>query len=432
MNRLALPRPKATNWGWLTLGLGLKRWALLTMFGIALVVLGAALAFAYVAVDFSLSVVAFLDTISGRFLDSVALGTMFLTLGVVAVVVGVRGVFKAVERVYASETRRDFLDVAHTRRRLDSGERIVAFGGGTGLSTMLRGLKEHSSNITAIVTMADDGGSTGKLREHGMLPPGDLRNCIAALAEAEPLMTDLFQHRFEGLGELKGHSLGNLFMAAMFEKTGDFDLAVREVSKVLAIRGKVLPSTLDDIRLGAELQNGQEVLGQVNVNKSSGIARVFLVPDDPKAMPGAVKAIEEAEVILIGPGSLYTSIIPNLLVPEIAQAIKRSHAPKIYVCNVMTQPEETCGYNAADHVRAIIRHIGPGVVTHVLLNSGHVPADVLARYSAIGSEYIAPEETEIEMMGVRPIHGPFIDVSNVVRHHPGKLAAAIFRIASRI
>jgi len=149
-------------------------------------------------------------------------------------------------------------------------------------------------------------------------------------------------------------------------------------------------------------------------------------------MPGAVKAIEEAEVILIGPGSLYTSIIPNLLVPEIAQAIKRSHAPKIYVCNVMTQPEETCGYNAADHVRAIIRHIGPGVVTHVLLNSGHVPADVLARYSAIGSEYITPEETEIEMMGVRPIHGPFIDVSNVVRHHPGKLAAAIFRIAARI
>ncbi len=432
MRAFSLPRPKVANWGWLTVGLGLKRWALLTLFGIVLVVLGAALSFAYVAVDFSLSVVAFLDTLSGRFLDSVALGTMFLTFGVVAVVVGVRGVFKAVERVYATETRRDFLDVARTRRRLDSGERIVAFGGGTGLSTMLRGLKEHSSNITAIVTMADDGGSTGKLREHGMLPPGDLRNCIAALAEAEPLMTDLFQHRFEGLGELKGHSLGNLFMAAMFEKTGDFDLAVREVSKVLAIRGSVLPSTLEDVRLGAELSDGQEVIGQVNVNHSANIARVFLLPDNPKALPGAVKAIHEAEVIIIGPGSLYTSIIPNLLVPEIAAAIKRSDAPKIYVCNVMTQPEETSGYSAADHVRAIIRHIGPGVVTHVLLNSGHVPDEVLARYSAIGSEYIAPDETEIEMMGVRPIHGPFIDVSNVVRHHPGKLAAAIFRIASRI
>jgi uncharacterized cofD-like protein len=432
MNWLSLPRSKVANWGWLTVGLGLKRWALLTLFGIVLVVLGAALAFAYVAVDFSLSVVAWLDTLTRRFLDSVALGTMFLTFGVVAVVVGVRGVFKAVERVYANETRRDFLDVARTRRRLDSGERIVALGGGTGLSTMLRGLKEHSSNITAIVTMADDGGSTGKLREHGMLPPGDLRSCIAALAEAEPLMTDLFQYRFEGLGELKGHSLGNLFMAAMFEKTGDFGLAVREVSKVLAIRGSVLPSTLDDVRLGAELFDGEEVLGQVNVNKSKGIARVFLLPDNPKALPGAVKAIEDAEVILIGPGSLYTSIIPNLLVPEIADAIKRSNAPKIYVCNVMTQPEETCGYSAADHVRAIIRHIGTGVVTHVLLNSARVPDDVLTRYSAIGSDFIAPEETEIEMMGVRAIHGPFIDVSNVVRHHPGKLAAAIFRIAARV
>lgn len=432
MSRLSLPRERPAFLGWLVVGLGIKRWALLTLVGIVLVVLGAALTFAFVALDFSLDVVAFLDALSGRFLDSVALGTMFLTLGVVAIVVGVRGVFKAVERVYENETRRDFLDVARTRKRLDSAERVVALGGGTGLSTMLRGLKEHSSNITAIVTMADDGGSTGKLREHGMLPPGDLRNCIAALAEAEPLMTDLFQHRFEGLGELKGHSLGNLFMAAMFEKTGDFDLAVREVSKVLAIRGRVLPSTLDDVRLGAELKDGTEIIGQVKVNKAPDIARVFLIPDNPRALPGAVEAIQEAEVIIIGPGSLFTSIIPNLLVPEIAGAIKKSNAPKIYVCNVMTQPQETCDFSAADHVRAIIRHIGPGVVTHVLLNSAQVPADILVRYSAIGAEYIQPEETEIEMMGVRAIHGPFIDVSNVVRHHPGKLAAAIFRIASRI
>ena len=405
---LAFPRAKPAFLGWLAIGLGVKRWALLTLVGIVFVVLGAALTFAFVALGFSLRVVSLVDSISHRLVDSVALGTMFLTLGVVAIVVGVRGVFKAVERAYASETRRDFLDVARTRKKLDSAERVVALGGGTGLSTMLRGLKEHSSNITAIVTMADDGGSTGKLREHGMLPPGDLRNCIAALAEAEPLMTEMFQYRFKGLGELQGHSLGNLFMAAMFEKTGDFDLAVREVSKVLAIRGSVLPSTLDDIRLGAELEDGTIIEGQVNVNKAAHIAHVFLVPDNPRALPGAVEAIRGAEVIIIGPGSLFTSIIPNLLVPEIAEAIKKSDAPKIYVCNVMTQPEETCGYSAADHVRAIIRHIGPGVVTHVLLNSAKVPDDVLVRYSAIGAEYIPADETENRNDGrarhSRPVH----------------------------
>lgn len=417
---------------WLTVGLGVKRWGLLAIIGVCLTVFGAALSFAYVSVDFSLWVIELFDRITGRLPDSVALGIMCLTLGVVAVAIGIRGTYKAVEKVYSNETRTDFLETALKRRRLDSGERVVAIGGGTGLSTMLRGLKHYSSNITAIVTMADDGGSSGMLREHGMLPPGDLRNCIAALAEAEPLMMQLFQHRFEGLGVLKGHSLGNLIVAAMFEMTGDFDKAVRETSKVLAIRGRVLPSTLDDVRLGAELVDGTKLEGQVNVNKAENIASVSLIPPNPSALPGAVKAIQEAEMIVIGPGSLYTSIIPNLLVPEIAAAIKASKAPKIYVCNVMTQPNETLNYTAADHVRALIRHIGQGVITHVLLNSGKVPPEVLERYSAKGAIYIMPEETEIEMLGVRPIHGPFIDVSNVVRHNPQKLSTAIFRIAARL
>ena len=417
---------------WLTVGLGVKRWSLLTLIGLCLTIFGAALSFAYVAVDFSLWVMELFDRVTGRLPDSVALGILCLTLGVGAVAVGIRGVYKAVERVYSNETRTDFLETALKRRRLDTGERIVAIGGGTGLSTMLRGLKHYSSNITAIVTMADDGGSSGMLREHGMLPPGDLRNCIAALAEAEPLMMQLFQHRFEGLGVLKGHSLGNLIVAAMFEMTGDFDKAVRETSKVLAIRGRVLPSTLEDVRMGAELKDGSKVEGQVNVNKAENIASVSLIPPNPSALPGAVKAIQEAEMIVIGPGSLYTSIIPNLLVPEIAAAIKASKAPKIYVCNVMTQPNETLNHTAADHVRALIHHIGQGVITHVLLNSGKVPAEVLERYSAKGAKYIVPEEAEIEMLGVRPIHGPFIDVSNVVRHNPQKLSTAIFRIAARL
>jgi uncharacterized cofD-like protein len=439
---------------WLTPGLGVKRWGILALLGLLAAILGASLAFAYVSVDFSIRVVTLVDRLTGRLLDSVALGFMFLTFGALGIAVGLRGIYKAVEQVYANETRANFVETALKRRRLDSGERVVAFGGGTGLSTMLRGLKQYSSNITAIVTMADDGGSSGMLREHGMLPPGDLRNCIAALAEAEPLMTSLFQHRFEGLGELKGHSLGNLIVAAMYEMTGDFDQAVREVSKVLAIRGRVLPSTIDDIRLGAELKDGTQVVGQVEVNKSHDIARAFLTPEAPGALPGAVKAIQEAEVIVIGPGSLFTSIIPNLLVPDIAKAIKASKAPKIYVCNVMTQPNETLGYSAADHVKAIIRHIGNGVITHVLVNNAKVPDDVVERYQAQGADVVEVVEAEIELLGVRAIAGPYVDLAfletqnseeeqqklkakdvaplNVVRHNPNRLAAAIFRIAARL
>ena len=417
---------------WLTVGLGVKRWALLALLGLLTAIFGAALAFAYVSVDFSLGVVELLDNLTGRLLDSVALGFACLTLGAIGVTIGIRGVYKAVEAAYAGDSGDDFLDRALKRRRLDAGERIVALGGGTGLSTMLRGLKQYSSNITAIVTMADDGGSSGMLREHGMLPPGDLRNCIAALAEAEPLMQSLFQHRFEGLGELKGHSLGNLIVAAMFEMTGDFDKAVREVSKVLAIRGRVLPSTTDNITLCADLQDGTTACGQVNVNNSAGIVRTYLNPDSPRALPGTVKAIQEAEMILIGPGSLFTSLIPNLLVPEIAEAIKASKAPKIYVCNVMTQPNETLGMSGADHVRAIIRHIGAGVITHVLVNSSPVPDAVVERYRARGADVVHTEDSEIELLGVRVIHGPFLDVSDVVRHHPGRLASAIFRIAARL
>jgi uncharacterized cofD-like protein len=426
--RATVNRQSSRAVAWMTIGLGVKRWALLAIVGLLLAILGAALSFAYVSVDFSIAVLEFANRISGRLLDSVALGIACLTLGTIAVVIGLRGVFKAVEQTFGG----DFVGKAMQNRRLGVGEKIVAIGGGTGLSTMLRGLKYRSGNITAIVTMADDGGSSGMLREHGMLPPGDLRNCIAALAEAEPLMTDLFQHRFTGLGELKGHSLGNLIMAAMFEMTGDFDKAVKQVSKVLAIRGHVLPSTVDDIQLGAELVDGTQVIGQVEVNKSSDIARVFLIPETPSALPSAVKSIQDAEVIIIGPGSLYTSIIPNLLVPEIANAIKASSAPKIYVCNVMTQPNETVGLSAADHVRAIIRHIGPGVITHVLLNSAKIPDSVLERYRLKNADMVPPDEAEIELLGIRPIHGPFIDVSNVVRHHPDKLASAIYRIVSKI
>ena len=230
--------------------------------------------------------------------------------------------------------------------------RVVALGGGTGLSTLLRGLKRHTGSITAIVTVTDDGGSSGRLRaEMGVLPPGDIRNCLVALADAEPLMKQLFDYRFNSGGPLSGHNFGNLFIAAMSEIMGDFELAVKESSRVLLVRGEVLPATLDDCILGALLSGGREVLGETSVGTStSRIDRVFLRPEGPKPLPEALRAISEADAIVLGPGSLYTSVMPNLLVDGMADAIASSKAVKIYVCNVMTEPGETQGYAAQEHL----------------------------------------------------------------------------------
>lgn len=414
---------------WLTPGIHIKRWALTAILGLMLAAIGALFAGAELSINLGLTAIEWVYALTGRVVDPVALGIALGIAGVALVAIGLRGTLGAVEDALG---RKDFLEAAFLRRKLDQGARLAALGGGTGLSTMLRGLKLYTSNITAIVTMADDGGSSGKLREEGMLPPGDLRNCLAALADAEPQMTTLFQHRFAGLGPLKGHSLGNLIMAAMCEMTGDFAEAVQATAHVLAIRGTVLPSTLEDVRLGAELENGEEILGQSSVNKARGIARAFLVPETPKALPGAVEAIRNADVILIGPGSLFTSIIPNLLVPEIAAAIKASSAPKLYICNVMTQPGETQGFSAADHVRAITRHIGSNVVDAVLLNTGPIEPAVLERYARTGSEPVVADEEALALLGVRAYHGAFVGSGDVVRHEPDKLAAALFKIVDKI
>lgn len=420
--------------GWLTFGIGIKRWGLLAVLGLVLATLGAALSLAYVSVDFSLWVMETITGITHTIVDSVTLGVACLLAGVICVAIGLRGTFKAVERVYANSNSRasDFLETALRQRDMNKGERVVAIGGGTGLSTMLRGLKAYSSNITAVVTMADDGGSSGKLREEGMLPPGDLRNCIAALADTEPLMEELFQYRFRGLGPLQGHSLGNLIMAAFSEMRGDFASAVKEAAKVLAIRGQVLPSTLDEVRLGAKCIDGTCVEGQSKINQTKNIDHVYLMPGEPHALPAVIEAIQDAEIIIIGPGSLFTSILPNLLVPEIAAAIKASAAPKIYVCNVMTQPHETDDFKASDHLCAIKRHAGADLVTHVLVNTGRITEETQKRYAKTGAHMVEADVDALRMLGVRPLRGNFIDVTNVVRHNPRKLASVIFRLASKL
>jgi len=429
---LKLLPPGKFSLGWLTYGIGIKRWALLAILGLVLAALGASLSLAYVSVDFSLWLMETITNVTHTIVDSVTLGVAFLLAGAVCVAVGLFGIFKAVERVYANNAQSDFLQTALRQRRMDQGERVVAIGGGTGLSTMLRGLKEYTYNITAVVTMADDGGSSGKLREEGMLPPGDLRNCIAALADTEPLMEELFQYRFRGLGPLQGHSLGNLIMAAFSEMRGDFASAVREAARVLAIRGQVLPSTLDEIRLGAKCQDGSCVEGQSKINQTINIDHVYLMPDKPRALPAVIEAIQDAEMIIIGPGSLFTSILPNLLVPEIAAAIKSSMAPKVYVCNVMTQPHETDGFKASDHLRAITRHAGTGLVTHVLVNSGRIPPEMAERYAQSGATVVEADLDALRLLGVEPIRSNIVDVTNVVRHNPHKLASRIFRLVRKL
>lgn len=303
--------------------------------------------------------------------------------------------------------------------------RIVAIGGGTGLATVLRGLKSFPCEIAAIVTVADDGGSSGRLRKDmGILPPGDIRNCLLALAEAEPDMAALFNHRFSK-GELVGHNFGNLFLAAMTEMTGDFQEAVRAMSRILAVKGKVLPATLSDVTLAAEMEDGTTVLGEAAIPLSGGkIKRLRLRPEGPPALDEAVEEIQHADGIVIGPGSLYTSILPNLLVEGIRQAIQRSSAPKIYVCNVMTQPGETDRYTAFDHVQAIQGHCG-AMFTHVLVNTSCAPGDVAEKYSVENKYQVSPDLDALESSGYKPIVGDYLARGDLARHDSLRLGAAI-------
>ena len=310
------------------------------------------------------------------------------------------------------------------------GPKIVLIGGGTGLGTILRGLKEITPNLTAIVTVADDGGSSGRLRrEFDMLPPGDIRNCLVAMADIEPLMESLMQYRFTGESALAGHNFGNLFLAAMTDITGDFEEAIKQSGKVLAVRGQVLPATLSHVILKAELMDGTIVTGESEISKTKvPIQKIRLEPEDCKPLPEAIIAINEADLIILGPGSLYTSIIPNLLVSEVAAAIKSSTALKIYICNAMTQPGETDAHTASDHVRAILLHGGKGLMDLALVNTDPIPAEILERYAEEGAEPVVVDLDKIRSMGITPIEAEIIVKSNLIRHDADKLAQILNNI----
>ncbi len=417
---------------WFAPGLHIKRWLLVAVLGVALVVVGLSLTLRINV--YSLLGAWLVENLAATaavlYTGPVVAGVAAAALGVVLTWVGVS---RLVNSVLSTLTAREegVADAFLERRLLLRGPRVVAVGGGTGIPTLLRGMKQYTANLSAVVTVADDGGSSGRLRtEFGILPPGDIRNCLIALADIEPLMERLFQHRFTNGEGLAGHPFGNLFILAMTEATGDFYQAVRAASEVLAVRGRVLPSTLDHVVLRAELADGRMVSGESAIGKAgSSIRRVFLDRADGagevRALDDVLTAIQEAELIVLGPGSLYTSIIPNLLVPGVADAIRQSPALKIYVCNIMTEPGETDGFSVSHHLRALIDHAGYGLVDICLANTRAVPAQLRDRYRQQGAEAVAIDPAAYRL-GVQVVARDLLRVEgDYVRHDPEKLAQAI-------
>ena len=304
--------------------------------------------------------------------------------------------------------------------------KIVGIGGGTGLSTLLEGLKYWTKDITAIVTVTDDGGSSGRLRkDFNILPPGDIRNCIVSLAEPNSLISELFQYRFKGKSDLSGHSFGNLFITAMTEITGSFAKGILEASHVLAIKGKVLPSTLENVVLGAKFTDGTQVLGQTKiVAYSNPIEKVFLVPDNPPAYTGVLKTFKEADIIILGPGSLFSSIIPNLLVKGVAQSIKKSKARKIYICNIMTQPGETDNFTVADHLFAVEKYLGCNV-DYLIINSGKISVNLIKKHVRKNSFVVVDDSNKL-IDRSRIIREDIVSNKDHVRHDPEKISRVIF------
>lgn len=310
--------------------------------------------------------------------------------------------------------------------------RIVVMGGGTGLSVMLRGLKDKPLDITAIVTVADDGGSSGILRnELQMPPPGDIRNVLTALADVEPSLSEMLKYRFKSGTGLAGHSLGNLILAAMADITGDFVSGIRELSRVLAVRGRVLPAAEQAVVLKAEMVDGTIIVGESNIPKyGKRIKRVFMEPDDVEALPEAVEALREADAILIGPGSLYTSIIPTLLVKELAEAVVQSNAVKLFVCNVMTQPGETDNYSVGDHLDAVHQHIGHQLFDYVIVNDGEIPPQVQDKYAEKGAKAVHLDLEEVTNRGYKVIADSLVMFRTYLRHDADKLSHHIYQLVA--
>ncbi len=412
---------------WFYPGMHIKRWLALIIIGVAVMTFGLAyiLREAYVS---GFTFPGFMYYLTLQFIPRYVRGALFMAGAGGLILFSIWKLNHSIVSVLLPDrqSNESLVNAIYTQRFLRRGPRIVAIGGGTGLSILLRGLKEHSGNLTAIVTVADDGGSSGRLRsELGILPPGDIRNCIAALADAEPLMTQLFQYRFSEGSGLAGHSFGNLFIVAMSGVVGNFEDAIRQTSRVLAVRGQIIPSTLTNVTLCANTESALTLRGESSITETPGkgrIKEIFLLPANPPAHPEAVRAILDAEMIVLGPGSLYTSILPNLLVEGIRRAVIASPAVKVYVCNVATQQGETDGFGVAAHAAAIEEHVGKNLIHHILANNNL--ADNIP--NAPQSQPVRVDSTLNN--GIRLISANVVSETNRYHHDAKKLAEALLHI----
>lgn len=410
------------NIKWFYPGIRIKRWILLLILGILLIATG--LAGGLLTLRSSN-----IASIHSRIL--VAAYTLDFIVGVWLVVQAVKKIFRSIVTLFLPQEEEKFIDIVYQKRQLARGPKIVVIGGGTGLSTILHGLKEYTNHNSAIVTVADDGGSSGRLRQQfNILPPGDIRNCLVALADTEPLMRKLFQFRFDKDSEFAGHNFGNLFITVMTQLTGDFEQAIKESSKVLAIRGHVIPSTLSRVTLVAEHKDGTQTEGEKNIPETGiPIDKVYLKPQGNPATPEATRAIQDADMIVLGPGSLYTSIIPNLLIKEITEAIVNSKAIKFYVCNIMTQHGETDNFTVSDHLRVLIAHSHSRIIDYCIVNNGSIPQDIIEKYKLEHSSFVDVDLDKIRSLGYKVIADNLVSVSNkVIRHNDLKLAQIIVKI----
>ena len=408
---------------WLIPGLQVKRWFAMIFLGSVIMTFGILILFDIRPVFYTM-----------EFIRKLArnISTEWIAFAIVMFGAGVffKGWQKTNLSILEGSDNHSLLENLYRRRKLNRGPKIVAVGGGTGLSMLLRGIKNITNNVTAVVTVGDDGGSSGRLREEmGVLPPGDIRNCIAALADDEDVVTKLFQYRFKSGEGLEGHSFGNLFLTALCSITGDMVRAVKESSNVLSIRGRVLPSTLDDMKLVAEMEDGRIIHGESNIPEAHGkIKRLYTDPQNCKALDDVISAIKDAELIILGPGSLYTSVIPNLLIKEISDAIANSDAKKIYVCNIMTQPGETDNYSVSEHINALMQHAGSRKIVDTVLVNDSVPLNIAPKYKNAGSYPVKLDFENVKKLGVKIFSRKLIEDSKegLVRHSSNRVARAIY------